>query len=247
VTRFLWEGDGEARSRITARLRDDGAVATVAFVEATQAAADKLLASVGGVATITGVAYLAQRVNATITRQFAGSFGIALLLIACMWFVGTRSVRRTTIAVLPNVIPLVAMLAALGVFGITLKPSTAMVLSIGLGIAVDDTIHFLTAYERARSTATSTRAAIVVAYQTAGRSMVDTTLVLASGFALMRISGFPATGTFGILTAWTILVALVTDLLVLGPLILAFDRREIPCDVRVNPDSFGGHDRPRVA
>ncbi len=241
VPRFLWEGGDEVRSRITARLRDQGHVATLNFVEAINDKAANMLGPVGGTATVTGVAYLAQRVNATITSQFAGSFGIALALIAGMWLVGTRSVRRTTTAVVPNIMPMLAMLAAMGLLGITLKPSTAMVLSIALGIAVDDTIHFLTAYERARQTAGDTRSAILIAYQTAGRSMVDTSLVLVAGFGLMRISSFPATGTFGILTAWTVFVALVTDLLVLGPLLLVFDRRSMPCDEPVNPPLDAGH------
>jgi predicted RND superfamily exporter protein len=247
VPRFLWAEEGDVRSRITARLLDQGHVATLALVEATRKRAATLLEPAGGEAVVTGVAFLAQRVNATITRQFAGSFGIALVLIAGMWLLGTRSVRRTTTAVIPNVLPLLAMLGALGLLGITLKPSTAMVLSIALGIAVDDTIHFLSAYERARATASDTRAAILVAYRTAGRSMVDTTLVLVSGFALMRVSSFPATGTFGILTAWTIFMALVTDLVVLGPMILVLDRREMPGDKAVNPAAAAGRGPVPVA
>ena len=227
VPRFLWEGNGHAppRSRIIARVRDEGAVPTLALVDAIKDKAATLFGPLGGQVSVTGVAYLAQRINATLTRQFSGSFAIAVLLIGGVWFAATRSIRRTTTALIPNILPLLLLLGTLGLLGLALKPSTAMVLSIGLGIAVDDTIHFLTAYERARGPGVTTREAILSSYRTAGRSMVDTSLVLVTGFALLGISSFPATATFGMLTGWTILMALLVDLVVLGPLILLLERR----------------------
>ena len=134
------------------------------------------------------MAYIIQWINNTLTRQFVGSFGLALAFIGLAWALTTRSVRRVVMALIPNILPLLAVLGALGLTGVPLKPTTAMVFSIGLGIAVDDTIHFIAAYERWRKNnpgCTSEEAALH-AYQTAGRSMLDTSIVLMAGMLVMR-------------------------------------------------------------
>jgi len=226
VPHFLHEGaDGDLRARFTGRVRDFGHQATLGLVADFQDQARPLLEPLGGRAEVTGPAYLAQEVNATLTRQFAGSFAVALSLIALVWLGLTRSLRRTGLALVPNVLPLLALLAALGAIDLALKPSTAMVLSIGLGIAVDDTIHFLTVYERRRRRGDNATTAVLHTYRTAGRSILDTSMVLATGFAVFWFSQFVATGNFGVLTAWTVLAALAADLLVLGPLLVTLDRR----------------------
>ncbi len=235
---FVAEGaatgpDGQPRdlARITARLRDAGHHRTVALVDDLRAEAARLLDPLGAQANVTGPAWLAQEVNSTLTRQFAGSFGIALVVIGLAWLLATRSPRRTAVALLPNLLPLLALLAILGLSGLALKPSTAMVLSIGLGIAVDDTIHFLAAYETALRREKGAQQgkqrvhdAILHAYRTAGRSMTDTSVVLAAGFAVFFMSQFLASRNFGVLTACIVVVALLTDLFLLGPLLLTLEK-----------------------
>ena len=135
--------------------------------------------------------------------------------------------RRVAVALIPNILPLLAVLAALGATGIPLKPTTAMVFSIGLGIAVDDTIHFLAAYERWRSKhpGCTSIEAVQHAYATAGRSMFDTSIVLMAGMLALTASEFTGFLYLGGFTAWSILAALVTDLLLLGPLLVALEDR----------------------
>ena len=173
------------------------------------------------------MAYIIQWINNTLTRQFVGSFGLALAFIGLAWALTTRSVRRVVMALIPNILPLLAVLGALGLTGVPLKPTTAMVFSIGLGIAVDDTIHFLAAYERWRKNnpeCTSEEAALH-AYQTAGRSMLDTSIVLMAGMLVMCVSKTNAFLYLGAFTAWAIFAALITDLFLLGPLLVALDDR----------------------
>ena len=224
VTTFLAE-DG-ARTRILLRVRDEGGDATVSLVDQLQEKTKELIEPIGGKVKVTGVAYVIQWINRTLTEQFVGSFGIALLLIGGAWMVTTRSIRRVAVALIPNVLPLLAVLAALGALGIPLKPTTAMVFSIGLGIAVDDTIHFLTAYERWRRAhpEQGANAAALHAYSTAGRSMLDTSIVLTAGMMAMAASEFTGFLYLGMLTAWCVVVALLTDLLLLGPLLVALDK-----------------------
>jgi hypothetical protein len=214
-------------TRIAARIRDHGHQVTSVLAGQVESKARELLSPVNGTATVTGVAYLAQEVNVTLTSQFAGSFGLALLVIGSAWLFATRSPRRTVIALIPNLVPLVLLLGWMGAAGIPLKPTTAMVLSIGLGMAVDDSIHFLANYEHVRTRGGTATEAAVHAYRTAGRSMLDTTIVLAAGFMVLLSSAFVANSTFGGLTAWTVIAALCADLFLLGPLLVTLDRREM--------------------
>jgi predicted RND superfamily exporter protein len=225
---LLWEGDAThaPSTRVVSRVKDSGHAQTVDLVQRLETQSETILTPLGGSAQVTGVAWLAQEVNATLTRQFASSFALALSLIGVVWLLVTRSIRRTATALIPNLLPVLALLGTLGALNLALKPSTAMVLSIGLGIAVDDTIHFLASYEGARKRGLDGRAALLWTYRTAGRSILDTSIVLISGFCVFAASEFVASGTFGLLTALTVGAALWADFLVLGPLLLLFDPRE---------------------
>jgi hypothetical protein len=218
--------DGQ-RTRVVMRVKDEGGTAMVELGDRIQQEADRWLSPAGGTATITGVAHVIQWINRTLTIQFAGSFVIALLLIGASWMLITRSPRRVFIALVPNVLPLLAVLGALGALGVPLKPTTAMVFSIGLGIAVDDTIHFLAAYERHRKAHPEAGSAGAVghAYATAGRSMFDTSLVLVAGLLTLGASEFSGFLYLGGFTAWAVVAALITDLMLLGPLLVALDKR----------------------
>ena len=229
VPAFLWEGrdaagEPDVRTRIVARVDDAGYHPTVALVRGIEARAAELLGPLGGTATVTGVGWLSQQVISTLTRQLADSFGLALLLIGAVWLASTRSPRRTLVALAPSLLPLVALLGIMGLTGTTLKPATAMVFSVALGIAVDDAIHFLAVYERGRRRQLHPETAALNAYRTAGRSLVDTTVLLVAGFLVLGASAFTATSAFGLLTAWTLVVALGANVLVLGPLLVATDR-----------------------
>ena len=216
-----------SRTRVMLRVHDEGGDATTALARALEDKAKAVFSPLGAEITITGVAYIIQWINNTLTRQFVGSFGLALAFIGLAWALTTRSVRRVVMALIPNILPLLAVLGALGLTGVPLKPTTAMVFSIGLGIAVDDTIHFLAAYERWRKNnpeCTSEEAALH-AYQTAGRSMLDTSIVLMAGMLVMCVSEFNAFLYLGAFTAWAIFAALITDLFLLGPLLVALDDR----------------------
>ena len=93
-----------SRTRILLRVKDEGGDATVQLAEQLKAKADQLLTPLGGEVTITGVAYVIQWINQTLTRQFVGSFLVALMLIGLAWSISTRSLRRVTMALVPNIL-----------------------------------------------------------------------------------------------------------------------------------------------
>ena len=101
-----------------------------------------------------------------------------------------------------------------------------MVMSIGLGIAVDDTIHFLAAYERARRGGDDVEAGIAHAFATAGRSMIDTSIMIGLGFGCLIFSQSPENQNFGILASWVVVCAVACDLFLLPPLLRWLDRSE---------------------
>lgn len=169
---------------------------------------------------VTGTAFLALRTNNYLVYNLAGSFLIAFGVITLLMVFLFRSVKMALISVLPNIIPMMIMAAVLGFFQIPLRPSTAMTFAIAFGIAVDDTLHYLTRY-RMELTETDRhyRQANDATLMSTGVAMMSTTTILVSGFLVLTLSEFTPTIQFGTLSAITILSALVGDLTFLPALL----------------------------
>lgn len=146
---------------------------------------------------------------------------LALILISLILIVAFKSVRIGLISLLPNLLPAIA---AFGVWGLLVGEvgvSLSIVMSMTLGIVVDDTIHFLSKYLRARREKNlSAVDALRYAYSTVGTALWVTTIVLMAGFSVLALSAFRMNAGMGLLTAITIGLALALDFLFLGPLIL---------------------------
>ena len=116
----------------------------------------------------------------------------------------------------------------LGIWGYwqgTAGLSVAVVVAITLGIVVDDTVHFLSKYLRARrELELSSEQAVHYAFGTVGVAVWITSVTLVAGFMVLSLSGFQVTAEMGLLSAVTIAFALVVDLLILPPLLLLFDK-----------------------
>ena len=109
--------------------------------------------------------------------------------------------------------------AIMGFMGIELRPATAMTFSIALGIAVDDTIHFLSRFRSEFKLSNSHQKSTSVTILTTGRAIVSTTITLAMGFVVLIFSDFKPNSEFGILSTIILLVALISSLLLLPSLI----------------------------
>jgi predicted RND superfamily exporter protein len=146
---------------------------------------------------------------------------LALVLISFILVAAFKSVRIGLISLLPNLLPTVA---AFGVWGLLVGEvgvSLSIVMSMTLGIVVDDTIHFLSKYLRARREKNlSSVDAIRYAYSTVGTALWVTTIVLMAGFSVLALSSFKMNAGMGLLTAITIGLALMLDFLFLAPFIL---------------------------
>ncbi|MCF6282737.1 MAG: MMPL family transporter [Candidatus Polarisedimenticolaceae bacterium] len=148
---------------------------------------------------------------------------IALILISGILVIALRSLRIGLLSLLPNLIPIGV---AFGIWGL-LVGQVGMALSVvtgmTLGIVVDDTVHFLSKYLRARrEQGLNSEDAVRYAFTTVGMALVVTSLVLILGFGILAMSHFQLNSGMGQLTAIVIVVALVADFLLLPPVIMRF-------------------------
>lgn len=113
----------------------------------------------------------------------------------------------------------------MGWFGIPLKPSTLLVFSIAFGISVDDTIHYLAKYRlELKSKRWDIKQCIIMAIREAGLGMFYTSIILFSGFIVFTFSQFGGTQALGLLISLTLLVAMITNLVVLPTLLLSLEK-----------------------
>ena len=135
-----------------------------------------------------------------------------------------RSWRMLLISMIPNIIPLIITGGVMGLMGIKLTASTAIVFVISFGIAVDDTIHFLTRYKLERNLGRPQSVAIRNTILGTGKAVVITSMVLMAGFVLLLASDFGGTFSTGLFTALTIIFALLADLFLLPVFIALIDQ-----------------------
>jgi predicted RND superfamily exporter protein len=152
-----------------------------------------------------------------------GAF-IALGLIAIILAIAFRSVKFGALSILPNLAP---ALMAFGIWGMTngqINVGNAIVTTMALGIIVDDSVHFLSKYLRARREGELTsEEAVRYAFSTVGSALVVTSFVLVAGFLVLTLSPFGLNAGMGLLTAIVLVVALGADLLFLPPLLMQIE------------------------
>lgn len=149
----------------------------------------------------------------------------AFLLIAlCMLYL-FRSLRILICSLIPNIIPLVITAGIMGWVGVPLKPSTVLVFSVALGIAIDITIRFLVNYKQELPrNGNDIRKTVIETIHGTGISIIYTSLVLIAGFIIFCFSGFDGTQALGWLTSLTLITATFTNLVLLPAILLSVSR-----------------------
>jgi predicted RND superfamily exporter protein len=147
--------------------------------------------------------------------------GMITLLMLILW----GNLRFTLISILPNFAPVLLIFAVMAILKIWLDMATAMVASVAIGIAIDDTIHLLHGIKSKMTAGVPLTPAIARTIRHRGRALVATTLVLCAQFLLVASSPFQPTAIFGALTALGLVFALVFDLLVLPSLVMVLLRK----------------------
>jgi len=159
---------------------------------------------------LSGQGYLAQVANATLVERFQGAFWGALLAVGLLLVLVTRDLRLALAAVAVNLIPVAVVAGIMGWLGIELRYTSALVLTIVFGIAVDDTLHFVAQLRRA-----SGAGRLATALHRAGPGLVLTSLVLGLGFAVLLGSVFLPLRAMGGLLVATAAAALIADVIAL--------------------------------
>ncbi len=166
-------------------------------------------------------AHIAQR---NIYSMVNGAF-TSILLISLTMIVALRSFKFGVISIVPNALPATMAFGVWGIFVGEVNLAVAAVFNISAGIVIDDTIHFLTKYLRARrKDGSSPDDAIRYSFATTGSALFVNTGVLALGFLVLTISDFTVNSSMGAMTALVIVIALLFDLLFLPALLTRFDR-----------------------
>ena len=151
---------------------------------------------------------------------------VALVLISFVLIIALQSVRLGLISLIPNLVPAALAYGTWGIFVGKVDMSASIVICMSLGIVVDDTVHFLSKYLRARrEKGYNVNEGMRYAFNTVGVALMITTAVLVAGFLVLSASHFSPTWVSGLLLAITLSYALLTDFLLLPPLLAIFDSK----------------------
>ncbi|MBN2477399.1 MAG: MMPL family transporter [Pirellulales bacterium] len=212
---------GEELWRVSARVWALGDVDYGKFVDELRAQVEPVLAayrqgSVEGIsAEYTGLVPLVYQAQRELMHGLYNSLKWAFVLIALVMIIVLRSPAAGLLAMVPNLFPVVLIFGTMGWLEIPVDVGTMMTASVALGVAVDDTIHFLTWFRRGLDEGRDRRGAVMMAYERCGVAMTQTTLIGGLGLSVFAFSTFTPTQRFGVLMLTLLGAALVGDLVFL--------------------------------
>ncbi len=149
---------------------------------------------------------------------------IALALISVILIFALKSLKLGLISLIPNLTPVGVAFGVWAIFDSEIGLALSIVAGMTLGIVVDDTVHFMSKYLRAkREKNLNAIDAVRYAFENVGSALLVTTIVLAAGFLVLSMSAFELNSAMGLLTAITIVIALIIDFLFLPPLLIALE------------------------
>ena len=153
--------------------------------------------------------------------------GFAVIIVSIIMVILFQNIKMLLVSLIPNIVPLIISAALIGFVGIELEAGLSIVFAIAFGIAVDDTIHFLSKFKIERSKGKSINDAIEVTFKETGKAIVLTTIILFIGFLVMFFSLHPPSRSIGLLISATLVSALLADLYIIPGLIRTFFKKEL--------------------
>lgn len=165
--------------------------------------------------------------QSSVTDTLIYSITIALVVVSLLMLIIFRDFGTTLLFLLPNILPIVLVLGVMGWLGIYVDMGVAVSAAIILGVAVDDTIHFLVKYRDARDKGMDFRESIAYVIKYAGGAILFTTLILSFSFLMFVFSKFAPNFNFGIVTAAALGVALIADLVMLPAIFSVIEKRKL--------------------
>jgi len=203
---------------------------------------------------VTGLGMVISASSHLLTKGQVKSLSITVVLVFSLMFLLFLSSKVGLIAIVPNLFPIVVVFGVMGWLGIELSMVTSLIASIAIGLAVDDTIHYLVRYNREFKKSLDDKLALSQTIKKVGKPIVFTTLTIGVGFSILALSSFKPTAIFGFLMVITMFSALVGDLIILPSLMLHVElvtlwdllRLKIGRDPHLGIPIFGGLTRTQA-
>ena len=221
VTTFM--DSTKQQARISVSMADVGSKRLPQILDSIRKRSDQLFAKDKYDVQFTGTSVTFLEGSRYIINGLKDSIAWAFLFIAlCMLYL-FRSARILLCSLIPNIIPLLITAGIMGWVGVPLKPSTVLVFSVALGIAIDITIRFLVNYKQELPHNNfDMKQTVIETIHSTGISIIYTSLVLIAGFVIFCFSGFDGTKALGWLTSLTLITATFTNLVLLPAILISF-------------------------
>lgn len=181
--------------------------------------------------TLTGTPVIIDRSGRYVTQNVIYGLLVAFLLIGLSMGILFRSIKMAFISLIPNVFPILLTAGFIGFAKIDLNMSTAIVFTIAFGIAVDDTIHFLSRYKQEMIKGRSRLFGLRRTFISTGKAIIITSIILLGGFGSLLFSNFLSTFYIGLFVSMTLIFAVVTDLTLLPMLLLGNSKSRLKTTV----------------
>jgi len=176
-------------------------------------------------AKLTGAATMMDNTHAYIVRNVIRGLIFAIIIIGMIMGFLFRSSRIVIISLLTNLIPLIITAGIMGFYGIDMRLSTSIIFIIAFGIAVDDSIHFLSKFKREIMLSNSVEEAVQNTFMTTGKAIIVTTLIISGGFFTLAMSSFLGTFYLGLFISVTLFIAMLANLMILPGCLLLFYKK----------------------
>lgn len=212
-------------TRVTVQMADVGTTRMDDLLGKLRVQVDSIFDPAKYVVTLTGTCVVFLKGSSYLVDNLITSLFWAIVIIMALMALLFNSFRILVVALIPNMIPLLFTAGLMGFFHIPIKPSTMLVFGIALGIAVDNAIHFLARYRlELKLTGGDLHKSVDLATREVSVGIIYTSVVLLAGFSLFAFSHFGGIRALGLLTTITLLVAMLTNLLVLPSLLLSLNK-----------------------
>ena len=213
-----------SRAQINVKLQSMNSNLVLQHVEEADRLGKEIFAGTGISVLTTGSGRLFSTLDHYLVDSQLSSFGTAFLTVFGVIFIVFRSWRFGALTILPNLMPVIAVLGVMGYLDISMNIATVMVASVALGVVDDDTIHFINRYRHEVADGASTDEAIERATIHEGRASLTTAIINSCGFAVLFLSEYKPTAWFGGLLALTMAVAFLAEVFILPPMIKLLPR-----------------------
>jgi predicted RND superfamily exporter protein len=177
-------------------------------------------------ATVQGQTAMFAYMQSDVTDTLIYSLSLAIFLVSIVMLLIFKRVKLLWVFILPNLLPVMLVVGLMGWIGINIDIGVAIAGAIIIGVAVDDTIHFLVKYFDARNRGLDLEESFDEVLRYAGKAIAFTTIILSVAFSLFAFSTFTPNQNFGIVTASALIIAFVVDLLLLPALLSITDKKE---------------------